>query len=76
MTVPAQPAPSPRQTAAEKRLAQEKGWLRDMPRYCFAEPMPKSDFVWSFRISGFHGTVYQVPVVFYLVPVVFYFVSS
>lgn len=53
-------AASPRLSAAEKRLAQEKKWLVDTPSYCFAEPMRASDFVWSFRVSGLHGTAYQV----------------
>lgn len=55
------PAPSPRLLSAESRLAQEKAWLvEDLPPYCHAEVMRSSDFVWSFRVSGLHGTLYQV----------------
>lgn len=55
------PAPSPRLLSAESRLAQEKAWLvEDLPPYCHAEVMRGSDFVWSFRVSGLHGTLYQV----------------
>lgn len=56
----AAPVPSPRLSAAERRLQEEKQWLVDVPRYCFAEPTRGSDFVWSFRVSGLHGTMYQV----------------
>lgn len=58
--------PSPRLSAAEKRLQEEKQWLEDLPRYCFAEPNRGSDFVWSFRVSGLHGTMYQVRVPYML----------
>lgn len=54
------PAPSPRLLSAESRLAQEKAWLVDLPQYCHAEVTQASDFVWSFRVSGLHGTLYQV----------------
>lgn len=56
----APPAPSPRLSAAGKRLAEEKSWLVDLPQHCIAEPTRASDFVWSFRVSGLHGTLYQV----------------
>lgn len=60
MGAAAQQAPSPRLSAAGKRLAEEKSWLSELPEYCVAEPTRGSDFVWSFRVSGLHGTSYQV----------------
>lgn len=57
----APPALSPRFLSAESRLAQEKAWLADgLPQHCHAEPSHGSDFVWSFKVSGLHGTLYQV----------------
>lgn len=57
----APPVLSPRFLSAESRLAQEKAWLADgLPPYCHAEPSDGSDFVWSFKVSGLHGTLYQV----------------
>lgn len=60
MGVAHSPAPSPRLLSAESRLAREKAWLVDLPQYCHAEVTRASDFVWSFRVSGLHGTLYQV----------------
>jgi len=57
----APPALSPRFLSAESRLAQEKAWLAEgLPPYCHAEPSHGSDFVWLFKVSGLHGTLYQV----------------
>lgn len=55
------PSPSPRLLTAESRLSQEKVWVEDLPEYYHAEVMQGySGFVWSFRVSGLHGTLYQV----------------
>lgn len=55
------PSPSPRLLTAESRLAQEKVWVEDLPEYYHAEVMQgNSGFVWSFRVSGLQGTLYQV----------------
>lgn len=61
IVVPSQ-SPSPRLLSAETRLAQEKAALEDaLPQHCHAEVTSAgSDFEWSFRISGLHGTLYQV----------------
>eukprot|EP00903_Cladosiphon_okamuranus_P015566 g14371.t1 len=57
---PPPPALSPRFLSAESRLAQEKRWLADgLPQYCYAEPIRGSDFIWSFKVAGLHGTLYQ-----------------
>lgn len=57
------PSPSPRLLTAESRLAQEKVWVEDLPEYYHAEVMKGgSGFVWSFRVSGLQGTLYQVGV--------------
>lgn len=60
------PALSPRSMSAE-RLAQEKARLADdLPQHCHAEPIRGSDFVWSFKIAGLHGSLYQVRVLCWL----------
>lgn len=52
---------SPRSLSAEFRLTQEKAWLaEDLPENCHAEVMRGSDFMWSFRVSGLHASLYQV----------------
>lgn len=55
------PAMSPRYLSAEARLAQERAWLAEgLPPYCEAETSHASDFTWSFKVAGLHGTLYQV----------------
>ncbi|CAM9131727.1 unnamed protein product, partial [Discosporangium mesarthrocarpum] len=48
-----------RMPSAEERLSLEKTWLSELPESCHAEPSSSTDFLWTFRISGLHGTLYQ-----------------